>query len=245
MESGAACGTCRRRTSAKAVLTHGPRPREVTAVRSSRVTHDGPQTSLLSWGIAQLYLAAFGWKLEGELPPLNKAIFIAAPHTSAWDAPFMLAVAWSYRMKLSWIAKHSLLEGWQGPFLRWLGAVPVDRRAPLGQVGQIVERMSESDGMFLAIAPEGTRGLTDHWKSGFYRMAEGAKVPIVCGFLDYKRKVGGLGPVFVPTGDMLKDMELLRSFYKDVSGYKPEFFAPPRLREELETPPTSEHSKSA
>ena len=203
-------------------------------VRSPRVTHDGPKTSLLSYGIAQLYLAAFGWKTEGDLPPLNKAIFIAAPHTSAWDAPFMLAVAWSYRMKMSWIATHTLLEGCRGPLMRWLGAVPIDRRAALGQVAQVVARITESDGMFLAIAPEGTRGQTEHWKSGFYRMAEGAKVPIVCGFLDYKRKVGGLGPVFIPSGDVAKDMERLREFYKEVSGYRPEQFAQPRLREELE-----------
>lgn len=189
---------------------------------------------MLSYGIAQLYLAAFGWKTEGDLPPLRKAIFIAAPHTSAWDAPFMLAVAWSYRMKLSWIAKHTLLAGWKGPFMRWLGAVPIDRRAPLGQVAQVVERMVASEGMFLAIAPEGTRGRTEHWKSGFYRMAEGAKVPIVCGFLDYKRKVGGLGPVFIPSGDVVKDMDRLRAFYEEVRGYYPEMFVTPRLREELE-----------
>jgi 1-acyl-sn-glycerol-3-phosphate acyltransferase len=203
-------------------------------VRPPRVTHEGPTSSLLSYGIAQLYLAAFGWKLEGELPPLKKAIFIAAPHTSAWDAPFMLAVAWAYRMKFSFIAKHTLLEGWKGPFMRWLGAVPVDRRAPLGQVGQIVAQMNAADGMFLAIAPEGTRALAEHWKSGFYRMAEGAKVPIVCGFLDYERKVGGLGPIFMPSGDIVKDMEQIRSFYEEVRGCKPEQFATPRLREELE-----------
>ncbi|MBM4360613.1 MAG: lysophospholipid acyltransferase family protein [Deltaproteobacteria bacterium] len=192
-------------------------------------------TSLLSYGIAQAYLAVFGWKLEGEMPPLRKAIFIAAPHTSAWDAPFMLAVAWSFRMRLSFIAKHTLLEGLKGPFMRWLGAVPVDRRAPLGQVAQIVLRMNESDGMFLAIAPEGTRSLAEHWKSGFYRMAVGANVPIVCGFLDYERKVGGLGPVFVPSGDIVADMERIRAFYEPIRGCKPDQFATPRLREELES----------
>lgn len=203
-------------------------------MRSPRVTHEGPKSSLLAYGIAQAYLAAFGWKLEGELPPLKKAIFIAAPHTSAWDAPFMLAVAWSYRMRLSWIAKHTLLEGFGGSFLRWLGAVPIDRRAPRGQVAEVVSRIAESDKMFLAIAPEGTRARTDLWKSGFYRMAEGAKVPIVCGFLDFERKVGGLGPVFLPSGDVARDMDRIREFYRTVRGCKPDLFAEPRLREELE-----------
>lgn len=203
-------------------------------MRSARVTHHGPASSVLLYGFARAYLKAFGWKLEGDMPPLDKAIFIAAPHTSAWDAPFMLAVAWSFRMRLSFIAKHTLLEGMTGSFMKWLGAVPVDRRAPLGQVAQIVERMNESGGMFLAIAPEGTRALSDCWKSGFYRMAEGAKVPIVCGFLDYERKVGGLGPTFVPSGDIVKDMDRIRAFYQGIRGHKPDQFGTPRLREELE-----------
>jgi 1-acyl-sn-glycerol-3-phosphate acyltransferase len=215
-------------------LTARGRARDVERRRSRKVTHEGPTSSLLAYGSAQAYLAAFGWKLEGELPPLKKAIFIAAPHTSAWDAPFMVAVAWSFCMKLSWIAKHTLLEGFGSSFLRWLGAVPVDRRAPQGQVAEVVSRIDESDGIFLAIAPEGTRALGETWKSGLYRMAEGAKIPIACGFLDFERKVGGVGPVFLPSGDLARDMDRIREFYRAVRGCKPDLFTEPRLREELE-----------
>ncbi|MGW8323976.1 MAG: glycerol acyltransferase, partial [Thermodesulfobacteriota bacterium] len=57
-----------------------------------------------------------------------------------------------------------------------------------------------------------------YWKTGFYRIAESANVPIVLGFLDYRRKVGGIGPVVVPTGDIEADMEKIRAFYAKIIG---------------------------
>jgi 1-acyl-sn-glycerol-3-phosphate acyltransferase len=144
----------------------------------------------------------------------------------------MIAVAWVFRLKLSWIAKHTLLEGWKAPILRWLGAIPVDRRAPQGQVAQVAQLIAERDGIILAIAPEGTRGPGEFWKSGFYHIAKEANVPIICGFLDYGRKVGGVGPVFVPSGDMHADMRRLREFYANITGLYPDAFTEPRLREE-------------
>ncbi|MSP24856.1 MAG: acyltransferase [Myxococcales bacterium] len=187
---------------------------------------------MLAYGAARVYLAVAGWNTEGELPAVRKAILIAAPHTSAWDGPFMIAVAWAFRLRLHWLAKDTLFRGWRGPVLRWLGAIPVDRRAPRGQVADVVERFEQADAMILAIAPEGTRARTEHWKSGFYRMAVSAKVPIICGFLDYRRKVGGLGPVFLPTGDAKADMDRLREFYSGITGMRADGFAEPRLREE-------------
>ena len=202
-------------------------------MRSPRVLHDGPAASLLAYAAGRLWLGACGWTVEGELPRVPKAILIAAPHTTAWDGPFMLAVAWVFRLKLNWIAKHTLFVGWQGPVLRWLGALPIDRRAPQGQVADVAQRIREADGIILAIAPEGTRAQTELWKSGFYHIAREAQVPILCGFLDYRRKVGGVGPAFIPTGDIEADMDRIRAFYRGITGMKPDGFAEPRLREEL------------
>lgn len=57
-------------------------------------------------------------------------------------------------------------------------------------------------------------------------------MPIVCAFLDYERKVGGIGPVFVPSGDVGADMDRLRVFYRGVRGKYPEHETPVRLSEE-------------
>ena len=51
-------------------------------------------------------------------------------------------------------------------------------------------------------------------------------------FLDYERKRGGIGPAFMPTGDVVRDMDAVRAFYADKRGKYPAEFGPVRLREE-------------
>ena len=100
--------------------------------------------------------------------------------------------------------------------MRALGGVPIDRSARHGVVEQAIARLKESDRLALAVPPEGTRGRGAHWKTGFYHIARGAEVPIVLGFIDYGRKVAGLGPAFRPTGDLARDFEVFRAFYDKV-----------------------------
>jgi 1-acyl-sn-glycerol-3-phosphate acyltransferase len=76
--------------------------------------------------------------------------------------------------------------------------------------------------MVLVVPPAGTRRKVMYWKSGFYHIAMGANVPIVLGYLDYRRKVGGIGPVVKPTGNMERDMRIIRDFYADITGRYPE-----------------------
>jgi len=64
----------------------------------------------------------------------------------------------------------------------------------------------------------GTRKRVKEWKSGFYHIASGANVPVVLGFLDFKRKTGGIGPVVTLTGDMEQDMKGIRAFYSNIEG---------------------------
>ena len=117
--------------------------------------------------------------------------------------------------------------------MRWLGGVPVDRRAAHGVVGQAAEMLTDADKMFLAVAPAGTRSKASHWKSGFYHIANSAQVPIVCAFLDFENKVGGVGPSFVPTGDIRADMDRIRAFYDGMKGYRPELSTKMVLKEEM------------
>ncbi len=190
-------------------------------------------SSKLNYWIGRAFLKVAGWDTEGDLPPdVPKAILIAAPHTSNWDLPFMLACTWVFRLDLSWIGKHTLFEGPFGGFMSWLGGIPVDRRSRNGAVGQIVDKLDESDKLILAIAPMGTRGKAPFWKSGFYHMAYNADVPVICSFLDFKRKRTGVGPVFKLTGDMKADMDRIRAFYEGMEGLRPELQTDVRLENE-------------
>jgi len=182
--------------------------------------------------LGSLYLWLVGWKLLGQKPPYKKYVILAAPHTSNWDVPLMLAMSWVYGIRLSWIAKHSLFRGPFGLLIRLLGGLPVDRRARHNAVQQMVDEFAHRDELCLAITPEGTRSRADCWKSGFYYMASGAAVPIVLGLLDYRKKVGGLFDVIQPTGDLRADMEKIRIFYRNASGKYPQNFGPIQLREE-------------
>jgi 1-acyl-sn-glycerol-3-phosphate acyltransferase len=193
-----------------------------------------PGITGFTYGIGLAYLKAFGWTIEGDLPADSRAVIIAAPHTSNWDLPFMLGAAWGFGLKLNWLGKHTLFEGKFGPFMTWLGGLPVDRRARHGAVAQVAQTIRERDAIYLAIAPSGTRSKTECWKSGFYHIAREADVPIVLGFLDFKRKVAGVGPAIHPTGDIKADMDRIRDFYRDVGGKYPELVTPIVLREELE-----------
>lgn len=188
---------------------------------------------MLSYWLGRLWLRLFGWKLQGEATGHSKFVLIAAPHTSNWDFPFMLASAYVMRIRLSWLGKHTLFIPPWGWFMRKLGGIPVDRRAPQSLVTQIAEKFKASDYLILAVSPEGTRGKAASWKSGFYRMASQSGVPIGLGYLDYKRKLSGIGMFVIPTGNVDEDMDKIRAFYKNIRGKYPELESEPRLQEEL------------
>lgn len=50
----------------------------------------------------------------------------------------------------------------------------------------------------------------------------GAKVPMVLGMMDYKRKLVTLGPAIYPTGDYAADMRRIASFYQSCTPKFPE-----------------------
>jgi 1-acyl-sn-glycerol-3-phosphate acyltransferase len=186
----------------------------------------------MKYWLGRFYLGLFGWKLLGQKPPYQKYLILAAPHTSNWDVPAMLAMSYVYGIRVSWIGKHSLFRGPLGPLMRWLGGVPVDRRSRNNAVQQMVAEFARRDTLALMITPEGTRSRAEYWKSGFYHIAREANVPIVLGLLDFKKKVGGLFEAIETTGDLTADMDRIRAFYAGASGKYPERFGPVKLREE-------------
>ena len=166
------------------------------------------------------FLKMTGWKIEGALPPNGqKSVLIAAPHTSNWDLPYTLMLAFSLRLRVYWMGKQSLFRAPFGGVMRWLGGIPVNREQSSNLVASSAQAMRAAKGpMQLIVPPEGTRGKTRHWKTGFYFIAQEAGVPIVLAFVDYGRKVGGLGPVFEPTGDLERDMADIKAFYAPIKG---------------------------
>ena len=172
-----------------------------------------------------------GWQAESHIPRhTRKAVVIGAPHTSNWDGVFIVALTWSLGLRLCWLVKQS---AYRWPFrriLRFLGAVPVDRRGAKGMVGMVAEQLTQADAVFLALAPEGTREQVTYWRSGFYRIALEAKVPLVLGYLDYGHKRGGLSEPFHPSGDIVADMAHIRAFYEPIQGRHPERMSPVRVR---------------
>lgn len=195
-------------------------------------THPGPRVGPIRRAIGRTWLRAFGWTLADEVPIADRAVFVAAPHTSNWDLPFTLAVAWALDMDISWAGKSSLFKPPFGFVMRALGGVPIDRSKRQNQVESIADAIKGAKRLYLVIAPSGTRSKRDHWKSGFYRIAQAADVPMMLGFLDYEKKRGGLAFTMQPSGDIAKDMSEIRAFYANVRGKHPERESTPKLREE-------------
>lgn len=161
------------------------------------------------------------WRIEGELPPERKFIAVLVGHTSNWDFTIGLAVALHYRVRLFWIGKHGIFRPPFGGLMRWLGGIAVDRGDPGTLVSDMAAALEQHDDIVLALAPEGTRARFDKWKTGFYRIAEAAGLPVVLGYLDYARKVGGAGPTIYLSGDMDADLAKMRAFYDTVTSKYP------------------------
>lgn len=182
------------------------------------------RNAALYW-LGRAVLALGGWRLDVRLPDIPKMVLIAAPHTSNWDFVFGMAAVLKLQVDLHWYAKHTLFKTVLGPFFRWLGGLPVDRSAPGGVVRETARAFAEREQLIIALAPEGTRSHRTQWKRGFYHMATAAQVPIVVAYIDYKRKLVGIGPMFTPSGDWAHDMKPVFEFYRGMHAKRPEHFA--------------------
>jgi len=184
--------------------------------------------------LGRAYLGASGWREEGARPEPPAFVLIAAPHTTNWDLPIMIALSFVYDVPLRWAGKHTLFRWPFGGFMRALGGISIVRHERGDRVQALAALFEEHPSLVLVMPAEGTRGRVEHWKSGFYHIAREAGVPIVCGYLDYERRRGGFGLVVEPTGAVRADMDRIRAFYADKVGKHPEKFGPVRLREEPE-----------
>ncbi len=173
--------------------------------------------------LAQWFIALVGWKAEGDLHNLpNKFVAIMAPHTSNWDLLMALGTVSALGIKFNWFGKKEAFRWPFGGLLKKLGGIPIERSTHHNMVEQTAALIRSRERIIIGVAPEGTRRTTQYWKTGFYRIAHQAAVPIVFGFLDYKRKAGGMGPSMETTGNIEEDLKVIRSYYKGITAKNPE-----------------------
>jgi 1-acyl-sn-glycerol-3-phosphate acyltransferase len=180
------------------------------------------EVSSFMHGLARLLFRLMGWKTEGAVHQPRRFVIIAAPHTSNWDGVIMVVAAYIFKIRIAWFIKREAFFFPLGMIIRAVGGIPIDRTVRSNVVGQAIEQFKKSERLILAVPPEGTRSKSDGWKTGFYHIAYGASVPIVLGYLDYRRKIAGLGPAFPPTGDIEADFRVFDEFYAGVTPKFPE-----------------------
>jgi 1-acyl-sn-glycerol-3-phosphate acyltransferase len=157
---------------------------------------------------------------------------VGAPHTSNWDWVAMLLLTWRDGVQAHVLIKRELFRGPLAPLLRATGGIPLDRRNPGATVRALLAQAADDEQFLLVLAAEGTRTKAEHWKPGFYRIAQQTGLPIVLGFIDGPSRTMGFGPTFVPSGDVRADMDMVREFYADKHGIRPALRTEPRLQDE-------------
>ena len=176
----------------------------------------------LTRGLAAIVLWVLGWRFEGEVPDLPKLVIVVAPHTSNWDFVVGLAADFALGMRIRFLAKNTLFGPLLGGFMRWAGGIPVDRALPEGVIEAATASFKEEAPLLLAIAPEGTRRRVERFKSGFWRIARAAGVPVWTVALDWSRRVVRLDPVFETSSDLEADLRALGSRYSAAMARRPE-----------------------
>ena len=199
-----------------------------TSLESSARPLDAPAPGALA-RIAWVVQRATGWSTILARPVPARCVIVFFPHTSNWDFIVGLLAKWVIGIQVRWVAKDSLFRTPLAPLFRRWGGIPVDRRQRSGLVGSLCGQLAAHDEFRVAIAPEGTRRRTEGWKSGFYRLALAAGVPLGLAYIDYRRREIGIGAWIALTGDIEADMAAIAGFYRDRTARRPDRVGPVRL----------------
>ncbi len=167
-------------------------------------------------------LKLFGWRVIFVPPSMPKAVVIVYPHTSNWDFIVGILARFAVAIPVHFVGKDTLFRWPFGALFRRLGGIPVNRRQSSGFVDALIEAFDKADTLYLAIAPEGTRSKVRYWKSGFYRVALAANVPLGLAFIDYSRNEVGIDTWLSLSGNEAEDLAGIRAFYSAKRGKRPE-----------------------
>ena len=165
-----------------------------------------------------------GFREEVTIHLPGKYILALAPHTSNWD--FVLGRLYSNAvgLKCNFLMKKEWFFWPLGVLMRRMGGVPVYRSRQMGSTDLLAKKAIEADEFRLCITPEGTRKPNREWKRGFYYIALKANIPIVLYGLDYERRLIKCTKMVVPTGDIEKDMQEIKEYFREFKGRHPEKF---------------------
>jgi len=159
-----------------------------------------------------------GWRMVGQFPDLPRVVLIGAPHSSNWDGVWGFAAKLALGLDIRILGKHQLFWWPLGPILRRLGVIAVDRTAASGVVEQAASLIAQAEQFWFGLAPEGTRKPVERWKTGFWKIAKAANVPVLPAYFHYPDKIIGIGPVFELTNDMHADVRRIRAWYRPWQG---------------------------
>lgn len=177
----------------------------------------------LTRACGRLLFRLLGWRIEGQLPDVPKLVIIGAPHTSHWDAVLAVGFFLATGLDCRWMVKKEACDHPLEGLMRWFGAIPVNRQAPGDLVQQLVDEINDNDQFALVITPEGTRKKVERWKTGFYRIALATGMPITLAYADFGHKIVGIGPTYQPTGEMEKQIEEMRAYYRGFTSRNPKW----------------------
>ena len=169
--------------------------------------------------ICLLILKLLNYKFDvADIPNEKKYVLIFAPHTSWTDFAIGKIALTAMGIKPTFLIKKELFFFPLGQYLKYLGGYPVDRQHAHKLTDILAKYIEEKDEIVLLITPEGTRKRVETWKRGFYYVAQNAGVPIALGYLDYRNRKGGIGPVLHPTGNYEADFQEIQKFYRGMKG---------------------------
>ena len=177
-----------------------------------------PKTnSVIKKAIGRFLLLCYRWRIEGELLNAKKFMIILAPHTSYWDFLANIGTMLALGIQKRWFIADAFCWWPLGNFMRWLGGIPIDRSSPQDLVKLTIGKFEDHDKLIIALYPEGTTLRAEKWKTGFWHIARGAKIPIQFLSVDYKKRVSVFGPVFKPSDDIEADIKKIQKYFKDVT----------------------------
>jgi 1-acyl-sn-glycerol-3-phosphate acyltransferase len=129
-------------------------------------------------------------------------------------------------LDLKYFIKDSYTRSPLGWLFKYTGAMGVNRSHRNNLVEHCVDLLNHEPQLVVLIPAEGSRSRVDKWHTGFYHIALQSGVPVSLGYLDYKKKIAGVGKVFSLTGDFEKDMSVIQDFYQKVTPKYPEKYNP-------------------
>lgn len=181
--------------------------------------------------LARALLRLGGWQLLFDGMPARQGVMVFYPHTSNWDFVWAMLTKWAIGLPMTFVAKSSLFR-WPlfGPWLRWLGGLPLVRDSRQGVVGQIVDELGrarrEDRFAWFGLAPEGSRSLKAGWRSGFHQIALRAEVPLALVIMDYRTRRVGVDSFWRVGADFAADLVQIDERIGACRGRRPELTSP-------------------